>query len=259
MGATKLYKYLDVDGGLAMLINHNLQFTNATRLNDPFDCHPALFDYSESPVYISEDGVEWPPSDFLSEKGACDMENMRNSTWICSLSKVYDSLLMWSYYNKHEGICIGINMVKSNQNLSNLMCSTIIGAMELEVNYDEIIKKPNYFHDHKDYWGYQVSTKAKDWSHEQEVRLALLDPQPSFIPASVPKKYEKDEIIDWKEVRFYPVLDGNCFESVYLGIRIDERKKKEIINVSRKLNPEIKIYQMTIDPDAFRLKEEIIN
>ena len=36
----KLYKYLDVNGGLMMLHNSNLQFTNATRLNDPFDCHP---------------------------------------------------------------------------------------------------------------------------------------------------------------------------------------------------------------------------
>lgn len=36
MKASKLYKYLDVDGGLAMLSNSNLQFTNATKLNDPF-------------------------------------------------------------------------------------------------------------------------------------------------------------------------------------------------------------------------------
>lgn len=47
----KLYKYLDVNGGLMMLHNSNLQFTNATRLNDPFDCHPALFDFSHAPEY----------------------------------------------------------------------------------------------------------------------------------------------------------------------------------------------------------------
>lgn len=33
-----------------MLQNSNLQFTNATRLNDPFDCHPALFNYSNVPT-----------------------------------------------------------------------------------------------------------------------------------------------------------------------------------------------------------------
>lgn len=49
MDMTRLYKYLDVNGGLAMLKYHNLQFTNASKFNDPFDCHPALFDYSYIP------------------------------------------------------------------------------------------------------------------------------------------------------------------------------------------------------------------
>ena len=38
MGNAKLYKYLDVKGGLMMLHYSNHQFTNATRLNNPFDC-----------------------------------------------------------------------------------------------------------------------------------------------------------------------------------------------------------------------------
>jgi hypothetical protein len=42
MSETKLYKYLDSNGGLKMLEYSNLQFTNATKLNDPFDCHPAV-------------------------------------------------------------------------------------------------------------------------------------------------------------------------------------------------------------------------
>lgn len=29
---------------------------------------------------------------------------------MCCMSKVYDSLLMWSYNDKHEGVCIGLNM-----------------------------------------------------------------------------------------------------------------------------------------------------
>ena len=46
MGTDKLYKYLDFNGGLMMLHYGNLQFTNATQLNDPFDCHPSLIDFS---------------------------------------------------------------------------------------------------------------------------------------------------------------------------------------------------------------------
>ena len=63
-GNVRLYKYLDVNGGLKMLQKSDLQFTNATRLNDPFDCHPALFDYSNAP--FNQDN--WPPVEFLQRK-----------------------------------------------------------------------------------------------------------------------------------------------------------------------------------------------
>ena len=259
MGAKRLFKYLDADGGLEMLKHHNLQFTNVTRLNDPFYSYPALFNYSIPDFQVTEDGVELQFSVLFSEKGQCDMTNLRDSTWICSLSKVFNSLLMWSYYNKHEGVCIGLNMEILRPSLSNLVCYPLLGSLELEVNYDEIIKKPNYFlDDHKGYWEYQVSTKSKEWIHEQEVRLTLLNASPGSIPESVPFKPEKDHISDWKKVQFYPVIDKTCFESVYLGIKIDEKRKKEIIEIARIMNPKIKIYQMTMDPEAFRLKEELI-
>lgn len=255
MAVKTLYKYLDVKGGLEMLKHHNLQFTNATCLNDPFDSHPALFDYSIPNVSIWEENEDLSPSDFISENGKRGMTFLRESTWICSLSKVYDSLLMWSYYNMHKGICIGINMENLRSTLPNMVYPSLLGVLELEVAYDKIIKKRNYFDNHKDYWGYQVSTKAEDWSHEQEIRLTLLNPSPNKIPSSIPMKPNKDEITDLKEAKFYPVIDQDCFESVYLGNSIDEKKKKEVISAARELNQEIKIYQMTIDPDAFRLKE----
>lgn len=44
-----LYKYLDIAGAKGMIGNKNLQFTNASQLNDPFDCHPKLIDYSNIP------------------------------------------------------------------------------------------------------------------------------------------------------------------------------------------------------------------
>jgi hypothetical protein len=255
MAVKTLYKYLDVKGGLEMLKHHNLQFTNATRLNDPFDCHPALFDYSIPNVFIWEEGEDLSLSDSIPENGERDMTLLRESTWICSLSKVYNSLLMWSYYNMHKGICIGINMEKLRPNLPNMVYPSLLGVLELEVTYDEIIKKPNYFDDNKDYWGYQVSTKAKDWSHEQEVRLTLRNPSTGKIPSSIRMKPNKDEITDFKDVKFYPEINRDCFESVYLGNGIADKDKKEVVSEARKLNPEIKIYQMTIDPDAFKLKE----
>ena len=252
-GSVRLYKYLDINGGLAMLHNSNLQFTNSTRLNDPFDCHPALFDFSNVPV----NEYNWPPADFLLKKGMTDMENLRNSTWVCSLSKVHDSLLMWTYYGNHKGVCIGLDMEKARKFLSMIPCCINIGAIELEVQYRNVVKKPDYFHDAKDFFHYLLPTKAKDWEHEQEVRLILEDPSPTIM--GLPYKPKRNEVVDWKEVRAYPHLGGECFDSLYLGIKIGKEEKEKIIKVARKCNPDIKLYQMTIDPEAFRLKEQIID
>lgn len=50
----RLYKYLDASGGLAMLYKSTLMFTNATQLNDPFDCHPAYTHFVYSGVHLKE-------------------------------------------------------------------------------------------------------------------------------------------------------------------------------------------------------------
>lgn len=258
----KLYKYLDVTGGLMMLHNSNLQFTNATRLNDPFDCHPALFDFSNAPV----NEHNWPPADFLKEKGITDMENLRNSAWICSLSKIHDSVPMWAYYGNHKGVCIGLNMDKTRKYLSKIQCSIYIGAMEMEVQYKDVVEKPDYFHGARGYLHYLFFTKAKDWGHEQEVRLLLIDPIPAwnnsnpfFAPMGLPYKPKRKEVVDWKEMRAYPLLGSECYESLYLGLKMGKDEKEMIIEEARKCNPDIQIYQMTIDPNAFRLKEELID
>lgn len=251
----KLYKYLDVNGGLMMLRNSNLQFTNATRLNDPFDCHPALFNFSNAPEYPHN----WPPKDFLVEKGKIDTEHIRNSTWICSLSKNYDSLLMWCFYCNYNGVCIGIDIEKAKAYLSRVHCAMTMGVSMYDVQYKDIIEKPDYFNDCQDLIHYQLTTKAKAWEYEQEVRLILDDPTYGYVPMSLNRKPKRNELVDWKEVRVYPRIGPECFDSIYLGINTDEKSKISLVSAAKKLNLDIKIYQMTIDPDAFRLRAELIN
>ena len=254
MSETKLYKYLDSNGGLKMLEYNNLQFTNATKLNDPFDCHPALIDFSNVPKEAckvwSADDIAW----LMSSK----FQRNRDKTWICSLSKNHDSMLMWAYYGNHKGVCIGLDMDKAKQYLDNIQCSVFRGALEFDVQYKEVIEKPDFFHERIDYYRYQYSTKAKEWEHEQEVRLVLIEPSIAFTPMALLNDPKEGEITDWKEVRAYPKIGGECFDSLYLGIKIDEEKKAEIIKTALTLNPDIKIYQMEIDPKAFRLKEKQI-
>ena len=236
-----------------MLRHHNLQFTNAAKFNDPFDSHPALFDYSNTPATLHN----WPPADFFKLKGQTDMENLRDSTWMCCLSKVYDSLLMWSYYNSHKGICIGLNIDKL------LKCCQykfigLIYPYPAEVKYRDILQKPDYFKDHNA-WDELLTTKAKEWEHEQEVRLITRKPFWIHAGRDIPKDLYEEELVDGKEIRHYPQLTGDCFESLYLGVNIFPNNKIKITKAAKELNPKIKIYQMTTDPDSFQLKEEIID
>ena len=253
MEPIKLYKYLDADGGLAMLSNGNIQFTNATKLNDPFDCHPSLIDFSQVPT---ERARTWG-KEAVMDLELNRFEHNRDKTWLCSLSKNYDSLLMWSYYNCHKGICIGIDMEKTDKYLSRIWGSIILGYIKFEVQYKDIIEKPDFFKREQDLWSYQLSTKAKAWEHEQEVRLVIVDPSRIF-PHYVPKEFQKKEIIDYKEIRFIPKMGGECYDSVYLGVNIDDEMRNKIIKAAKNLNPNIKIYQMKADAKAFKLQTEQI-
>ena len=248
MEEKKLYKYLDAGGGLMMLYYGTLMFTNATQLNDPFDCHPAYID-------IPKDAIphyRGLPSKVVSEVEYNKRLNQRDKAYICSLSKVHDSILMWSYYSKHTGICIGLDMEKTRK-YYNRMIGLIIGCHEYEVQYRDIIDRHDTTND-----SHIFATKAIEWKHEQEVRLVSYDPIPEYMRL-IPGQDDKDGPIPWKTIRAFLDIGGECFESVYLGVNISKKDKDKVIKVAHKCNSDIKIYQMTIDPKAFRLKEELVN
>ena len=253
--AKLLYKYLDAKGGLAMLKNHNLQFTNAAKLNDPFDCHPSLIDFSNVPA---ERCRVWDSKTIEILESEQYKRQWRN-TWICSLSKTFDNLLMWAHYCiNHQGVCISIDIEKANKYLSKIPNGVYIGAKELEVQYEEIIRKPDFFHDFsKNFFRYQLSTKAKDWEYEQEVRLVLNDPLSAFTPMARPIKPKKNN--EWEGYRAYALIGGECFSELYLGINISKRRKSNLVKVARELNPNIKIYQMVRDLEKFSLSAISIN
>ena len=246
-----------------MLRNGNLQFTNSMRLNDPFDCHPSLFSYANVP---SDKAAIWG-NDLITKVEKNKHKELRHKAWICSLSKVYNSVLMWSYYNNHKGICIGLDKEKTKKCLAYIHNEIYIGAHELEVKYKDVIEKPDSFSgDYISNFKYLLSTKAKDWEHEQEVRFLLINPMPSVVPhhpsfvtmTLPPNKKYQDESTNWEDVCVYADLSSDCFNSVYMGVNIENKDRERIIEAAKKRNPNIKIYQMNRDSEAFRLKEEKI-
>lgn len=125
----------------------------------------------------------------------------------------------------------------------------------LDVQYKDIIERPNAYKYPIDTFCYQWRTKAKDWEYEQEVRLVM--PNPSGLYASLTSQQVKQnkEIWDGREIRNYMPLKAECFESIYFGVNIEQEKKNKIVQYARKnLNPQINLYQMEIDDNAFRLQ-----
>jgi hypothetical protein len=158
-----------------------------------------------------------------------------------------------------------MNLDKIMANVPGMGAGMIyIYPLVLEVQYQDIVERPKAYHTPEDLFHYQLQTKAKDWSYEQEARLVIENPHPwlaAFTPEQA-KKAEKDKhkIRDWKEIHHYMRLSGDCFESIYFGVNTDPEEKEKIINFAcTKLNPDIKLYQMKVNEDAFRLNADEIN
>lgn len=241
-----LYKYLDINGAIMMLHYSNLMYANATTFNDPFDCHPSLINFSNVPKGARGG---WPAK-VIEDIESNRHENYRNDLWICCLSKLYNSILMWSYYNNHTGVCIGLNMDKVAKYI-NVNYGMMVSSIGREVKYRDIVNKPDCYRDIEDLFSYQIFTKAKAWEHEQEVRLYIFKPSPMFM-ALLPFQHDKNEF-DGKEIRTFVKLGAECFESIYFGVRINEKEKEKITQLAKTLNPGIKIYQMEIDTKSFNL------
>ncbi len=252
-----LYKYLDITGARNMIGHQTLQFTNATQLNDPFDCHPKLLDYSNVPKRKLQG---WIPEEWWKMKEENDALNLRNDTWLCSLSKINDSILMWAHYcYNHKGICIGLDLDKVMESVPPMFGSIYIKPIVLDVLYQDIIERPSAYNSTKDIFSYQLGTKAKEWEYEQEVRLVMPKPHPMYAALTPAQAKNPKKTWDWREIHHYMPLKGECFESIYFGVNTEPKEKDLIVkHVRKKLNPQIKLYQMCVDADAFKLQPEAI-
>lgn len=252
-----LYKYLDITGAKCMIGNSNLQFTNATQLNDPFDCHQKLIDYSNVPKDKLHGGI---PEEWWMMKEENDATNLRNNTWLCSLSKVCDSIPMWSHYcYNHKGACIGLDLDKVLESVPPMFGGLFIKPLVLDVQYKDIIERPNKYTTTQHWFIYQWRTKAKDWGYEQEVRLVM--PDPSFNYAALTEEQYKNskKKRDYRELHFYMPLKSECFESIYFGVNTDKTEKEKICKYAHeKLNPQIKLYQMQVVENTLRLQPQVI-
>ena len=167
---------------------------------------------------------------------------------------------MWSHYcYNHKGVCIGLDLDKVKESFPPMFGQLYLSPFVIDVQYKRIIERPNRYSSTQNLFTYQWQTKAQEWEYEQEVRLVIPNPSTRYALHTPEQTKHPKEIWDWREIRHYMPLKGECFESIYFGVNTDETEKESIIQYARKeLNPKIKLYQMQVDENAFQLRPEII-
>ena len=69
--------------------------------------------------------------------------------------------------------------------------------------------------------------------------------------------FQKDKTeLNANEARVFVKLGPECFESLHLGVNIDAKDKEKIVKLAKKINPDIKIFQMEKDLQKFKLVEK---
>ena len=72
----------------------------------------------------------------------------------------------------------------------------------------------------------------------QEVRLVMQNPEVLCMLLFTPEQAKQNkEIWDWKEIRHYMPLKAECFESIYLGVNIEQTEKEKNNSTSKNIEP----------------------
>ena len=200
MRQTHYYKYRSLANlryFLDILIYKRLYLASYSELNDPME------------------GAFRIPNGVYNDSWLRLLRSEKNDIHICSFSKAYDNMLMWSHYaDSHKGCCIEVEVTSEK------------GITEVPVSYVDQIGI-GVGKDYKEE-AYQIlSRKLKCWDYEKEVRFMKEIPSLSRL-----SKYLKVKIvriylgckIPSKDVAFYK----NLILSIDKNIKVEQIKKLDL-------------------------------
>lgn len=196
----KLYKYRNFsDPYMENIIkNSALYFSSVEQFNDPFDCKLSFRqNYSNQEIkncFISmkERNPHQPyrlkdmmkkfgkNQDFVQIQNSITKQTIA-SLGVLSLSRNFNSILMWSHYSEsHTGLVFEFSP-KNHKDTKSCFFPSI------EVEYSDQYEELSYASNHREEMPKLLLTKYKDWAYEEEHRCFSLDYQGE-------KKFEKSEL-----------------------------------------------------------------
>lgn len=223
-----LYKYATLRSTHAesLLSTPSLWFATAPSLNDPFELRPVH----------TVNGRQLP-----ADLSADFNEAVLDHAGICCLSRINDSVLMWSHYaDSHAGFCLGFDA----EGLSR------VADLVLPVQYQSSFPALEFFGVDLDHIDRGVSlqhmtTKFEGWAYEEEVRLLSLS-----------RKFYR-EMPGYKHVgrrgpgpHPYP---ADLLRAITFGLRMPPGDRTRVRALVEKRGHPVEFYECAIAPDAFKI------
>ena len=173
------------------------------------------------------------------KNGLSDCMNIiRDAVRVVCLSETYESMLMWSHYaQNHTGYCIEYCFDECDMVYKHLY----------PVKYTNdryTVSKKDMINENTE-WIYKTTCRKSDvWSYEKEWRIVTAN-----FNKIMPEK------LKYPDGKYVFDLKNNI-KAFYLGAKISENNKSEIIQFAR--NNGIIIYQMLLSNESYALKAERI-
>jgi hypothetical protein len=246
-----LYKYVNLQG-LWRILDGAIRFTQPSAFNDPFELLPEIImpnDAPERQINVSFDllavrrRVTEGTSEGIPDGCGCNdalsrdiVQQLNQLIGVFSLSRVRDSLLMWSHYgDQYAGAVIEFDG------------SHEFFAGQIDIDYRSARPRRHvdaYLSDVPIPLA-ELCAKPDQWAYEREVRIIrkLEDCQPKG-----------------QDQRGFPVfvqpIPNGAIKSVILGERISVTKQREIL--TRLAETDISLFLAAVDHSGFAFREEVI-
>lgn len=170
-----LYKYVSLDGALAILRTSSLGFTRASHLNDPFDTPLAQPLPMANALEATFAGIGAWGKSLVWEK----------SSGILSLTRTPTNALMWAHYaDQHRGVVLAIDaqtagLLDVERNLVPAHFGNVVYARHRPSGpYHSKFGVPvtvgvthQFVLEHYEKWQRLFLTKPIEWAYEEEVRV----------------------------------------------------------------------------------------
>lgn len=147
-------------------------------------------------------------------------------------SKAVENTLMWAHYaNCHKGICVQYELGEKDFSSNRTQYATLMRLMRIKYINPDIASETLDFTNPETKFNIRtaLATKSIDWDYENEVRMI------AYVPTEE-RKYVQCTL-----------ETPNPIKAIYFGVKCPPQRKNAVRKIFE-TRPEVKFYQMSINP-----------